>query len=55
MHTQISLKIWTMAELVTYGFIFSKNNKDLKTFSTYDVEDEYLVVEIYFQEDVLKN
>ena len=30
-----------MAELVTYGFIFSKDNKTVKTFSTYDVEDEY--------------
>ena len=28
------------ATLITYGFIYSKNNKVLKTFSTYDTEDE---------------
>jgi len=27
--------------LVTYGFVFSKDNKVVTTFSTYDVEDEY--------------
>ena len=26
--------------LITYGFLYSKNNKMLKTFSTYDVDDE---------------
>ena len=26
--------------LVTYGFVFSKNKRELKTFSTYDVDDE---------------
>ena len=26
--------------LVTYSFIYSKNKKELKTFSTYDVDDE---------------
>jgi hypothetical protein len=31
----------TMAELVTYGFIFSKDKYTVKTFSTYDTEDEY--------------
>ena len=30
----------TMAELVTYGFIFSKDKYTVKTFSTYDTEDE---------------
>ena len=30
-----------MAELVTYGFIFSKDKRTVKTFSTYDVDDEY--------------
>ena len=29
-----------MAELVTYGFVFSKDKKTVKTFSTYDTEDE---------------
>ena len=28
------------ATLITYGFIYSKDNKVLKTFSTYDTEDE---------------
>jgi len=28
------------ATLITYGFIYSKDNKVLKTFSTYDIEDE---------------
>jgi len=26
--------------LITYGFLYSKNSKMLKTFSTYDVDDE---------------
>jgi len=26
--------------LITYGFLYSKNNRMLKTFSTYDVDDE---------------
>ena len=26
--------------LVTYSFIYSKNKRELKTFSTYDVDDE---------------
>jgi uncharacterized protein (UPF0218 family) len=26
--------------LITYGFLYSKNNKMIKTFSTYDTEDE---------------
>lgn len=26
--------------LVTYSFIYSKNKKELKSFSTYDVDDE---------------
>ena len=26
--------------LITYGFLYSRNNKMLKTFSTYDVDDE---------------
>jgi|TARA_R100001086_G_C11636506_1_gene203255 hypothetical protein len=26
--------------LVTYGFVYSKDKKELKTFSTYDTEDE---------------
>ena len=30
----------TYATLVTYGFVFYKDSKVLKTFSTYDVEDE---------------
>ena len=28
------------ATLITYGFVFSKDNKTVKTFSTYDIEDE---------------
>ena len=28
------------ATLVTYGFLYSKDKKMLKTFSTYDTEDE---------------
>jgi len=28
------------ATLITYGFIFSKDSKMIKTFSTYDVDDE---------------
>ena len=30
-----------MATLITYGFVFSKDKKVVKTFSTYDTEDEY--------------
>ncbi len=26
--------------LITYGFLYSRNSKMLKTFSTYDVDDE---------------
>ena len=26
--------------LISYGFVFSKNKRELKTFSTYDVDDE---------------
>ena len=26
--------------LITYGFVYSKNKRELKTFSTYDVDDE---------------
>ena len=26
--------------LITYSFIYSKNKRELKTFSTYDVDDE---------------
>ena len=26
--------------LITYGFIFSRNKRELKTFSTYDIDDE---------------
>ena len=29
-----------MAKLITYGFIFYNDSKVLKTFSTYDTEDE---------------
>jgi len=29
-----------MANLITYGFIFHNDSKVLKTFSTYDTEDE---------------
>ena len=27
--------------LITYGFLYSKDKKMIKTFSTYDTEDEY--------------
>ena len=30
----------TMAKLITYGFVFYNDSKVLKTFSTYDTEDE---------------
>ena len=26
--------------LITYGFVYSKTKRELKTFSTYDVDDE---------------
>ena len=28
------------ATLITYGFLYSKDKKMIKTFSTYDTEDE---------------
>jgi len=34
-------KNMSMCTMVTYGFVFSKDKKQVKTFSTYDTEDEY--------------